>query len=146
MHIDAESIARTAVLVTPDELAIVSGAGVSLEHPTHSPLGWELMAQAMESYFLPGTLADLEAAYEAMKIVTKLPDEFFEGRPRLEAVLDVVNRTHGPVALGHESLTLTVDLYSHWMGHDADDAAILRIDAVLGDAGGTPAPNLRAID
>jgi integrase len=41
--------------------------------------------------------------------------------------------------LGHASMTLTVDLYSHWMGSDADNAAILRIDNLLGDAGGTSA-------
>lgn len=39
--------------------------------------------------------------------------------------------------LGHASLTLTVDLYAHWMGSDASDAAMQRIDRLLGDAGGT---------
>lgn len=41
--------------------------------------------------------------------------------------------------LGHASMTLTVDLYSHWMGSAADQAAILRVNALLGDAGGTAA-------
>lgn len=39
--------------------------------------------------------------------------------------------------LGHASMTLTVDLYAHWMGSEASEAAINRIDAILGDAGGT---------
>lgn len=43
--------------------------------------------------------------------------------------------------LGHASMTLTVDLYAHWMGSDASDAAIRRIDALLGDAGGTRGPS-----
>lgn len=42
--------------------------------------------------------------------------------------------------LGHASMTLTVDLYSHWMGSDASDVAIERVDAILGDAGGTRGP------
>lgn len=41
--------------------------------------------------------------------------------------------------LGHASMTLTVDTYAHWMGSDADLAAILRIDSLLGDARGTSA-------
>ncbi len=36
-------------------------------------------------------------------------------------------------------MTLTVDLYAHWMGSEASEAAINRIDAILGDAGGTRA-------
>lgn len=48
--------------------------------------------------------------------------------------------------LGHASMTLTVDLYSHWMGSAADHAAILRIDSLLGDAGGTAPKKLRDSD
>lgn len=34
--------------------------------------------------------------------------------------------------LGHASMTLTVDLYSHWMGSTADAAAISQVDRLLG--------------
>lgn len=46
--------------------------------------------------------------------------------------------------LGHSTATLTLDTYAHWLGTDADAAAIARLNSVLGDAGGTRSPNLRA--
>ena len=39
--------------------------------------------------------------------------------------------------LGHASMTLTVDLYGHFMGDDANRAGIDRFNAALGDASGT---------
>jgi len=39
--------------------------------------------------------------------------------------------------LGHSTAKLTADLYAHYMGTDADAAAIARMNAVLGDARGT---------
>lgn len=39
--------------------------------------------------------------------------------------------------LGHASMTLTVDTYAHFMGNDADIAAVARMNAVLGDERGT---------
>jgi len=38
--------------------------------------------------------------------------------------------------LGHASMTLTVDTYAHWMGSDADVAAVGRINGILGDEKG----------
>jgi integrase len=38
--------------------------------------------------------------------------------------------------MGHESMQMTVDLYGHWMGSDADSAAIARVTAALGGAPG----------
>lgn len=46
--------------------------------------------------------------------------------------------------LGHSTATLTLDTYSHWLGTDADGAAIARVNSILGDARGTRSPNLRA--
>jgi integrase len=46
--------------------------------------------------------------------------------------------------LGHASMTLTVDLYSHWMGSGADAAAISQVDQLLGGRRGDTTPNLRA--
>ncbi|MBB2974485.1 integrase [Microbacterium endophyticum] len=45
--------------------------------------------------------------------------------------------------LGHSSATLTADLYAHYMGSDADTAALARMNRVLGDAGGTPIKKLQ---
>ena len=41
-------------------------------------------------------------------------------------------------------MTMTVDTYAHYMGQDADKAAIARINLALGDATGTSDSKLRA--
>lgn len=49
--------------------------------------------------------------------------------------------------LGHSTATLTVDTYAHWLGTDADAAAVARMNAVLAQSGGRrgdATPNLRA--
>lgn len=46
--------------------------------------------------------------------------------------------------LGHASMTLTVDLYSHWMGSSADAAAISQVNQLLGGHRGDTTLNLRA--
>lgn len=46
--------------------------------------------------------------------------------------------------LGHASMTLTADLYGHWMGRDSDRIAIDKINGILGDARGTGDPKLGA--
>lgn len=51
--------------------------------------------------------------------------------------------------LGHSTSRLTMDTYAHWMGLDSDAAAILRLNAVVaeaGYAGGTRVTNLRATE
>ena len=48
--------------------------------------------------------------------------------------------------LGHASMTLTVDLYSHWMGSNADAAAISQVDRLLGGRRGDASPNLRVTE
>jgi len=42
--------------------------------------------------------------------------------------------------LGHASMTLTVDLYGHFMGDDASRAGMERFESSLGDASGTNPP------
>lgn len=42
--------------------------------------------------------------------------------------------------LGHSTAKLTADTYSHWMGSDADAAALARMNAVLGGAPGVHRP------
>jgi hypothetical protein len=88
-------------LTSADQLVIVSGAGISTEHPTHAPAGVPLMEQAMNDFFLKGTIEMMRAAYKKLHEVTQQPAELFSGRPRLEAVLDVVSRSYTPRALAH---------------------------------------------
>jgi hypothetical protein len=40
--------------------------------------------------------------------------------------------------LGHASAELTLNLYGHHLGTDADRTGIARVNAMLGDATGTP--------
>ncbi|MCS6563440.1 tyrosine-type recombinase/integrase [Curtobacterium poinsettiae] len=47
--------------------------------------------------------------------------------------------------LGHASATLTADTYAHWMGTDADAAALARLNTAYGDHSGTSAPNLGTV-
>lgn len=47
--------------------------------------------------------------------------------------------------LGHSTAKLTLDTYGHWLGTDADAAAIARLEAAWGDAGETRVPNLRTV-
>lgn len=48
--------------------------------------------------------------------------------------------------LGHASMTMTVDTYGHFMGIDADIAAIARVNAVLGSDSGPTEGKLRIQD
>jgi hypothetical protein len=100
-RVDITKAARAAGLTRPDQLLVVSGAGVSQEHPTHAPSGVELMRSAMDGFFLPGTLREMGDAYAAIRVASGLPQRTFWGRPRLEAVLDVVNDVYGSQALGY---------------------------------------------
>jgi integrase len=36
--------------------------------------------------------------------------------------------------LGHSSAKLTADLYAHWLGSDANAAAVARLDAALAES------------
>lgn len=83
-------------LRTARELTIVSGAGASIEHPTHAPSGVELTRSALRWWFLDRTKTDLERIYKDFASVSK---QSVIGRPRLEAVLDVARQAHGEAAL-----------------------------------------------
>lgn len=47
--------------------------------------------------------------------------------------------------LGHSTATLTADTYAHWMGTDADAAALARLNSAYGDHTGTKSPNLGTV-
>lgn len=94
-------VAESAGVERACELVVFSGAGISQEHPTHAPSGWGLMTAALANFFLPGTLDEMGDTYDAIRRVTGQPEAVFYGRPRLEAVLDVVNEVYGPEGLAH---------------------------------------------
>lgn len=65
-----------------------SGAGISVDPPTCGPRGPEVTERAIELGFAPGTLQEIQKAYEAIGLGV---DRY----PRLEAVLEVAARAHG---------------------------------------------------
>lgn len=98
---EIRAIAREARISRADELVVFSGAGISQEHPTHAPSGVQLMKSAIKNFFIPQTLDEMSDAYASIRAVTGEPESLFRGRPRLEAVLDVVNDVYGPEALAY---------------------------------------------
>lgn len=67
----------------------ISGAGISMDAPSNGPSGPTLTARALEHAYMPGTSDAIAAAY------ARLGQQRVAGRPRLEAILDVVLETHG---------------------------------------------------
>lgn len=72
---------------TPGETVFWSGAGISADPPTCAPLGAALVDRAVRRAFVAGTVEILERYYRLLRLARR--------RPRLETVLDVVNRIHG---------------------------------------------------
>jgi hypothetical protein len=84
----------------PEDVAVLSGAGISVEGPSSLPTGWELTERIFTAYFPPGTLdAVLRAHHDIGWTATPpCPDDppgTDPRLPRLETVLGVVARVHG---------------------------------------------------
>jgi hypothetical protein len=77
--------------VRPEQIAFWTGAGISFAAPTCAPGGYDLVERALDAFFLPGTLDRIRRVYGALRLART--------HPRLETVLDVVRRVHGPDAL-----------------------------------------------
>jgi hypothetical protein len=73
------------------ETVFWSGAGVSAGAPTCAPLGRELTDRSLTYGFEPQTASIIARHYRALRLR--------RSSPRLETVLDVVFRVHGPSAL-----------------------------------------------
>lgn len=87
-------------LVRPQEVTVLSGAGVSVEGPSSLPTGWELTRRVFDAFFLPGTLDTVLAHHRSVGWLTRphcqLATQTVNPRiPRLETVLGVVARSHG---------------------------------------------------
>ncbi len=80
-------------------VAVLSGAGISSEHPSRGPVGNRMMTDAMAAFFASGTLGHLKQHYS--KLPVWLADEdALKNRPRLEVVLDIASQIHGESILG----------------------------------------------
>lgn len=96
-------------------------------------------------HFLCVLAADALTDADRALIVMKAGDEERRVRRNLEAAATLwlqngVDLKTVQAWLGHSTAKLTADTYAHYMGSDADTAAVARMNAVLakpGDAGGT---------
>lgn len=132
---------------SPEELTIVSGAGVSVEHPTHAPSGANLLSQALQECFLPGLQDELTKLYQEVMRITH-PDATSESRkwmaqnrPRLETVLDVVHTVGDPTSqnrLADNFRDQPVNRLHHMLAahlHAGGRQATANFDRLIEDAG-----------
>jgi hypothetical protein len=88
----AEALALIDIAdVAPDDVVFWTGAGISHDAPTCAPLGAELTERALDHLFEPGCLMRIRRYYRALRVERE--------HPRLETVLDVVQRVVGLHAL-----------------------------------------------
>lgn len=88
----------------PEDVTVLSGAGISVEGPSSLPTGWELTERIFTAYFPPGTLdtvlrAHLDIGWTATPPCPDDPAGTDPKLPRLETVLGVVSRVHGEQAV-----------------------------------------------
>lgn len=88
----------------PQDVTVLSGAGISVEGPSSLPTGWELTERIFTAYFPPGTLdsvlrAHSDVGWTATAPCPNEPAGTDPRLPRLETVLGVVARVHGEEAV-----------------------------------------------
>ncbi|WP_344412151.1 hypothetical protein [Amycolatopsis minnesotensis] len=88
------------ISTAPEDVTVLSGAGISVEGPSSLPTGWELTERIFTAYFPPGTLNRVLSAHLDIgwNVTPPCPDDppGTDARPpRLETVLGVVARAHG---------------------------------------------------
>ncbi|WP_439663856.1 hypothetical protein ACSHWB_21860 [Lentzea sp. HUAS TT2] len=97
---DVASLLREFAKTTPEDVTVLSGAGISVEGPSSLPTGWELTKRVFDAYFLPDTLARMLRHHRAVGWleVPSCAANKASGDPRpprLETVLGVVARIYG---------------------------------------------------
>lgn len=75
--------------IPPSDVVFMTGAGISANAPTNGPIGSELTIRALSHAFLSGTLGQVQLGYKALGLGQ-------ERMPRLEAILEIAARVHGP--------------------------------------------------
>ncbi|MGK8559372.1 hypothetical protein [Nocardia gipuzkoensis] len=101
---DVRRLLDDLVGVQPGEVTALTGAGLSVEGPASLPTGAELTERIFEAFFLPGTLDAIRALHGAVGLIDQpicpeLPRSTDPRLPRLETVLGVAARVHGPQAV-----------------------------------------------
>ncbi|MFF4893426.1 SIR2 family protein [Micromonospora chersina] len=91
--------------VPPQDVTVLSGAGVSIEGPSYLPSGLALTRRAFDSFFMPDTLRLVCERHQAVGWydTSLCPQDSPSSRsvrlPRLETVLGVAARVYGPEAV-----------------------------------------------
>lgn len=83
------TLLASALAAAPDEVVFWSGAGISADPPTSGPVGNALAHRALDHAFAPGTGATIAGYHAKLRLRRQ--------RPRLETLLDIVYRVHGPI-------------------------------------------------
>lgn len=101
---DVAAVLRDLAGALPENMTVLSGAGISVEGPSALPTGWELTKRVFDAYFLPDTLDRMLAHHRAVgwlespTCAAKQPSG--DPRPpRLETVLGVVARIYGEASV-----------------------------------------------
>jgi len=97
---DVRELLDKLTRVSPRDVTVLSGAGLSVDGPSSLPTGPELTDRIVDAFFLPGTLGKIRARHAAVdwfdKDLCPLKDVDIAPRPpRLETVLGVAARIHG---------------------------------------------------
>lgn len=99
--------------VNPQDVTVLSGAGLSVEGPSSLPTGEELTKRVFDAFFLPGTLKTIRSKHAAVgwfeqPLCPSLAPERKSRLPRLETVLGVAARIHGPEAIDRSTADMAV--------------------------------------
>src|SRR4051812_35045832 len=93
-----ERLIGPRVLAPPERTLFWSGAGISVDAPTHGPKGEDLVQRALAHAFLPSVARTLAWYYRTLGTVRERPG-LPRRSPRLETVLQVVEAVHGEEGL-----------------------------------------------
>lgn len=93
-----ESLIGPGFLAPPERTLFWSGAGISVDAPTHGPKGEDLVQRALAHAFLPSVARTVAWYYWTLGTVRERPGPPRRS-PRLETVLQVVEAVHGEEVL-----------------------------------------------
>jgi hypothetical protein len=93
-----EGLIGPGALIPPEGTLFWSGAGISVDAPTHGPKGEDLVQRALTHAFMPSVARTVARYYKTLDIVRERPGPP-RSSPRLETVLQVVEAVHGEKVL-----------------------------------------------
>ena len=89
-----EGLIDPGILAPPEGTLFWSGAGISVDAPTHGPKGEDLVQRALAHAFMPSVARTVAWYYGTLGTVRERPGPPRRS-PRLETVLQVVEAVHG---------------------------------------------------